>query len=459
MEIRIPTPITAHLDNCRQCADDLEAIRRLNLNCKQLRALSQLFADELSEDSAKCSEIEEIIASAASMDFGGITAEALKHLCKCPVCRDSLYQERQKMYESLQEQTLTSELSCESISATDIFDYVVPYGLDPADDQYAKFRESLTSHLRCCRTCLTKMQELHCTIYNITARAESEVVTIYHIDESAKAQALSDSDDLYACFPIRVEITGREDRVGIEQPVTTVDFTTRLKQKLSTLNVKPLLKTGLAAAAIILVGFALLLYTPTTKAVTIEQIYRAIENVKNVYISTFARDEAEPTQERWISRTLNIYISKTENESILTDVPNKVRKVKHLDAGSVMTMPLSDEMITEVEKAIGRTPGLLPFEKISDIPKNGQWSRLADDGVETIVGDTGVDVYNLTWQKYGSSVTFKWRFFVEPSTNLPLKTEFYQKRPVDTEYTRLSTTVVKYLTDSEIQVLIKDIGL
>jgi hypothetical protein len=304
LEIRIPTPITAHLDNCRQCAEDLEAIRRLNLNRKQLRGLSQLFADELSQDSAKCSEIGEIITSAATMDFSGMTAEALKHLCKCPVCRDSLYQERQEMCESLQEHALIPELSCESILVTDIFDYVVPYGLDPADDQYTKFRESLTSHLRCCRTCLAKMQELHRTIYNITERAESEVVTIYHIDESAKAQALSESDDLYAGFPIKVEITGREDRVGIEQPGTTVDFTARLKQKVSALNVKPLLKTGVAAAAVIFVGLALLLYTPTAKAVTIEQIYKAIESVKNVYVATFARDGAGPIQERWVSRTL-----------------------------------------------------------------------------------------------------------------------------------------------------------
>ena len=44
IEIRIPTPITAHLDNCRQCDEDLKAIRKLNLNSTQLYGLSQFFA-------------------------------------------------------------------------------------------------------------------------------------------------------------------------------------------------------------------------------------------------------------------------------------------------------------------------------------------------------------------------------------------------------------------------------
>ena len=30
LEVRIPTPITAHLDNCRRCSEDLETIQRLN---------------------------------------------------------------------------------------------------------------------------------------------------------------------------------------------------------------------------------------------------------------------------------------------------------------------------------------------------------------------------------------------------------------------------------------------
>jgi hypothetical protein len=119
-------------------------------------------------------------------------------------------------------------------------------------------------------------------------------------------------------------------------------------------------------------------------------------------------------------------------------------------------MPISDEMSTEIGKTINGTLGLLRFERISDLPENGQWNRLDGDALEAIANDTDVDVYDLTWRKYGDSVTFKLRFFVEPKTSLPQKTDFYQKLPGDSEYTLMSRMVVEYLTDSEVQTLVED---
>ncbi len=46
-QIRIPTPITAHIDNCDQCKEDSKKLQNLGLSQKQLITLSQLFADEL----------------------------------------------------------------------------------------------------------------------------------------------------------------------------------------------------------------------------------------------------------------------------------------------------------------------------------------------------------------------------------------------------------------------------
>ena len=242
LEIRIPTPITAHLDNCKQCSEGLEAIRELNLNRKQLCRLSQLFADKPGEDNINCSQAKAAIIAVVFMALHEINEGVLKHLCTCPNCRSALYQYRESVRtDLLHSEKAQKEFPCEEISATDIFDYCLPYGIDPAADQYAKFRESLISHLRSCPKCLAKMQELHRTIYNIADRAESEVVTIYHIDEPAKAQVVGESEDLYTGFPIRVEIAGCEDKADVEQPTSTVDFTTALKQKISAMNLKPLL--------------------------------------------------------------------------------------------------------------------------------------------------------------------------------------------------------------------------
>jgi len=458
LEIRIPTPITAHLDNCRQCAEDLETIQRLNLNRKQLCRLSQLFSDKPGEDNISCSKAKAVIIAVVFMALHETNEGVLKHLCTCPDCRKLLYQYRESVRKDLLDSKEEQKESiCEEVSATDIFDYAVPYGLDPADDQYAKFRESLTSHLRFCPTCLAKIQQLHDTVYGIAERAESEVVTIYRIDESAKAQVASESDDLYAGFPISVEIASREDNVDVEQPVPTIDFTTALKQKVSAMNLKPLVKIGVAVAAVILIGLALLLNTPTAKAVTIDQIYKAIEKAKNVYISSFLPDKTEPTQEKWVSRTLNIYMTKTGAQWVLWDIANGLRKSKDSHTGVTETTPLTDDSVSSVEREMSGSLGLLPFYDISEIPPGAEWSQVTDEALKTAERD--IEVYDVTWvgKKHGGSDEFlKWRVFVDSRTKLPQRTEFYEKLPAGTTYDLTSVKKVEYLSDNEIQSVIKD---
>ena len=459
LEIRIPTPITAHLDNCRQCAEDLETIRSLNLNHKQLCRLSQFLVEKPIDDSVSCSQARAAIFSVAVMAFRETSAAVLKHLCTCPNCRKALYQYRESVRtDLLHYEKAPKEFSCEEVSATDIFDYCLPYGIDPAADQYAKFRESLTSHLNDCPVCLAKIQELHNTLYGIAERLESEVVTIYHIDESDKAQLLGESDDLYAGFPISVEIAARDDKVDVEQPLSSIDLTTALKRKVSSMNLKSLLKAGIAVTAVILIGLALLLNTPTAKAVTIDQIYKAIENVKNVYISSFVPDKTEPTQEIWVSRTLNIYMLKTGKELVLWDVSNVTKKIKYADTTVTEKTPLTDDSSASIERKMSGSLGLMPFYDISEIPPGAEWSQVTDEALTTAERD--IEVYDLTWvrKRYGGSDEFlKWRFFVDSKTKLPQRTEFFEKLPAGTTYDLTLVKKVEYLSDSEIQ-KVKDVS-
>jgi hypothetical protein len=456
LEIKIPTPITAHLDNCRQCSEDLETIRKLNLSPKQLFRLSRLFAEKGDEDNVSCSRAQAAVLTVASMILSGTSEEVLKHLCICSDCRKVLYQCREKIHnESLNGQTERKDFPCGEVSVTDIFDYTIPYGLDPANDQYAKFRQSLTSHIHTCPKCLTKMQQLHNTIYNIAERAESEVVTIYHIDESAKTKTIK-SDDIYAGFPIKVEMAEREDQVKAKQPVSTINFNTALKQKVLTKNIKPLLKIGVAAAAVILIATALFLNMSTAKAVTLEGIYKAIEKVKNIHISSFIPDKKEPVQEQWVSKTLNINMVKTDKESVLWDVANKVKKVKHLDDSSAQTTVLSGEMIIGIQNAITGSLGLMPFHSISEIPNGAEWNRVDDKSLE--ITDK-IEVYDLIWIEKiyeGHLIYSKWRFFIDPETNLPQKIELYQKTGTDSEYNLKRIVIVKCLDNNEMKKIIKE---
>jgi len=457
LEIRIPTPITAHIDNCRQCAEDLETIRSLNLNRKQLRRFSQFLAEKTSDDSVSCSQARAAILCVAVMAFRETSAAVLKHLCTCPNCRKALYQYRENVRtDLLHYEKAPREFPCEEVSATDIFDYCLPYGIDPATDQYDKFRESLTSHLNGCPVCLTKIQELHNTLYGIAERLESEVVTIYHIDKSDEAQSLGESDDLYAGFPISVEIAAHNDKVDVEQPLSSIDLTTALKRKVSAMNLKSLLKAGIAVTAVILIGLALLLNTQTAKAVTIDQIYKAIEKVKNVYISSFVPGKTEPTQERWVSRTLSIYMLKTGKELVLWDLANKVRKTKQLDTDSVETTSLSEDLIIDINKKISGSLGIMPFYDISEIPPGAEWHRVDNEILEVA---EEIQIYDLRWakRKFGGSAEFKiWRVFADGKTSLPQKVEWYTRFADDAEFVLETVMVVEYLDESEIQAVIRD---
>jgi len=57
-----------------------------------------------------------------------------------------------------------------------------------------------------------------------------------------------------------------------------------------------------------------------------------------------------------------------------------------------------------------------------------------------------------------SLVHNRWRAFVDPRTNLPLRAEFYQKRPVDSEYRLASVKQIRHITDAEIEAVIEGVS-
>jgi len=458
-DIRVPTPITAHLNHCPKCYEDSEAIRELNLSHKQSRLLSQLFAHKTTSNNISCAEAQEAIPSVASMVFSETNAETLMHLCSCPQCNKLLYQHREMAIRGLLRTSLVPhEFPCEKVSARDFFDYVIPYGINPTNDQYVKFRESLISHLRTCPDCLTKMQEVHAAIYKIYTRVESDVVTTYQIDESAKNQAISQIDDLYAGFPIKVDVKQREE-IQIKPPVSSVDFTSTSNKKVSARKFAPLIKTGAVAAAVIFTAAVLLHNIPTAGASALEKIYDAVVKVQNVHIASYVPDHEEPVQEKWVSRSLNMYMNKTGEKCVLWDIANSIRKMKSLDTGITETNKLTTENIADIEKEIGGSVGLIPFYGISNIPENSEWSRVANEDLENAV--KGVEAYDLMWAMKGytgSLILNKWRFFVDSKTNLPERTEFYQKLPTEDEYIFISSMEVEYLSDTEMLSVIKDVS-
>ena len=367
LAIRIPTPITVHIDNCKQCRKDLEAIRGLKLSKTELISLSRFMADRTAD--------------------------------------------------------IPSEVHISMVS--------------PA-----------------------KEQKLRNTVNQVIGRTESGVVTIYHIDKSAASDESIQKENIYAGFPIRVEVMTYKNKVGAEGADKAVRLAGAMRKKFTALNLRPLFKAAVVAAAVMMITAALFFHTPSARAISIDDVFKAISDIKNAYIAKFTPDSPEPQQEVWVSKAMQFYINRFDNKIVLWDVRSGVKKMKNLGTGDSETTSLTEATIIGIDRAISGHLGLVPFANVSEIPADAQWKQITEPTSEIVTGN--LEIYDLVWtakSSNGSEIFRKWRVFVNPRTNLPQKTEFYEKLPFDTELTLQTTNKVKYLDNSEIQAVINEFSL
>jgi hypothetical protein len=444
-QIRIPTPITAHIDNCDQCKEDSRKLQNLGLSNKQLITLSELFADELDADETDCTAAREAIPTIAAMAFGRTDAKTLRHLSLCPKCRQELYKFRRTILEQTEilhnrNETQKSIFPCSSVGAGDVFDYCIPYGIDPASDEYAKFRKSLTTHVVCCDKCLDKIQQLHKTIYTIAERPESGVATVFHVDTTARVE----TESLYAGFPVRVETA---NSVSQEQPHIE-EHGKVVKLRPASKSFRPLLK--IAVAAMLIFGIGLFSVVHTAKGFGIARIYRAIDTVKNIHITSFTPDNQKPVQEVWIARNSGLYVIKTDNKCVLRDISTRTKKTKDLGTGTAEQTTLSGDALADITDKIQGSLDIMPFRTPSDIPAGWKWSEITDSSL--VSKNSNIKVYELSWPQVisnGSTTTRSRRIFVDVSTNLPQKIQNFKQDAFDPEPVLETFTIIEYPGNEE----------
>ena len=430
LAVRVSTPITMHVEKCRACSSDLLTLRNLHLTHKQLCRLGRILSEEPGEDPAVCSRARMAIPAVVSMVLRETNAETLKHLCTCPDCRKHLYRRREAVRQKLPPGRAAQDgFPCEAVSPSDVYDCALPYGIDPANDPYAEFRAGLISHLADCPDCLARVQQLHRAVSTIAERPESNVVTVYHLDKSARTAAQESSSARRAA----------------------IDFAAGLKRRFVALKAKPLLGPGLAAAAVVLIGLAVLLNAPSATAVSMKEIYSAVEGVRNAHITTSTSD----MQEQWVSESLKIHLVKTGASWVLYDLGSGVTKSKDSLTGETSERQLAQEEIAAAKERMNITLALMPFDNLSAVSHDAQWAHVAQNPSQ--IAGAGSEVYDLTWTESTSvsTISNKCRFVVDPETKLPRKIELYQKRFVDTDYSLKSVTQVEYLTDPEMEAVLR----
>lgn len=453
LEVKVPTPITVHLDNCPQCREDLEAIAKLDLEWKYLCKLALLLID--SPKDGDCLKIKPAIPAIVSMDWTGVETTALSHVCRCRSCRHNIYEERQKIIDNLPFQQ-PQQFPCESVKANEIFDYCFPIEIDPENDEYNKFRPAFTSHAIKCPDCLAKMQDLHTTICKIIERPQPCITTVYHIDNSAAENLGKQTENLYAGFPIKVEVQSSEESIE-PLPASNISIASVLKRKVSSVKFSPLLK---AAAAVILFFFVINTFfnTPATGDVTIRRIYEAIEKINNVHISAFSPENGRIVQEKWISRSLNIYMTKTDNLVVFWDLGKARQRIRDINAGGTEDVNLTDDQVADIKSESDNSLALMPFQDLSLIPEDARWESVTDISENM---QTDLDVYDLTWSNKapdGSLGFNKYRFFIDRKTMLPKQIEYYHKSFYEEKYNLASKRKIEYHGDEEISNLLKKLS-
>lgn len=212
-------------------------------------------------------------------------------------------------------------------------------------------------------------------------------------------------------------------------------------------------------AAVVLIAFVLLFNTPAAKAVELSQIYEALQKIRTVCILRFAAGETEPYQKVWTSQTLNIRLFQSKGLFALWTAPPRVIKIKNLSSNTVKTVQPTPEALARCEYKIAHQFGLMPFSSITNVPQGAKWHRVDDMDVANVL--PGTEAYDLTWTTVlpGIIEYRRWRFFVDPITNLPTRIETYSKSRVDVgdEYKLKTELVVEYPSERQLQTLVEDL--
>jgi len=212
-----------------------------------------------------------------------------------------------------------------------------------------------------------------------------------------------------------------------------------------------------AAAAVVVVACTLLFKALSPKTIELPQIYQALQKAENLCVSMYTDAQAEPVQQVWASRTLNVVMNKTQSGAQakfdLFDIPNRLKKTRYLASDAVSTERLAPEQAIRIERSISDIFELLPFADVDSARDGSRWSKVPTE--DTGASVPGTQVYDLTWPAEGSS--YKCRIFVDAKSELPRRIEYYVKENLQGRYKFESMQVAEYPAEKEIKLLIRQI--
>jgi hypothetical protein len=155
---------------------------------------------------------------------------------------------------------------------------------------------------------------------------------------------------------------------------------------------------------------------------------------------------------------LNLTLFETEETYALWDMPSRQIRLRPRPSGEIEILEMSDEALARGRNRMTRALGLVPFERIADLPEGASWEEI--DAPNTSALAPGTQVYDLVWTRPVPTIpptqrTERWRFFVDPGTHLPSRLEMYSQDTTDSQQRLYKTEVVSYPTDEEVRALVQ----
>jgi hypothetical protein len=445
LAITVTSPITAHLGQCSACKNDLNTIKELNLTDGQYYRFAQLLAEPQNDDY----QFSDILSAMDALSHGRIdelSAKQREQICIQKRYRDSLYQNRQTSLSRQIDSAGHPAASSRDLMPSDLFDMVVPYGAE-VDGSAA----SISDRLGRDQLAIERVQRLHETIYGIVDRPDSGVVTVFDFDLENVSEPAA-PDDFPDKLPVTIEVSGAQIK-----PVTAKTESPQISAPTVKRNWKRQLTPWAVAAAVFIVLGVLLNLQPAT-AVDLSRINNALAKEKNIYVANYVPGTELPVSETWASRLRNINLIKAGAGWSLWDLENKVMKSSTIDFEGVKTRELDAAAYAKAKRHFEDFMVVIPKKGSSSSETEPVWSILA----ESAAGQEGseYDIYerkNTSKTSSGALIHLMWRGFVDPKTNLPVRTESYQKMDTQGEYQLVSYATLSYITDTDMQVAIQSV--
>jgi ketosteroid isomerase-like protein len=411
-QIRIPTPVTVHVDHCARCAEDLAAIRELHLTADQLKRLGRLLNGERG---APRRRVEGVPPSKRGPQGRAATAPgslSCEHV----------------------------DIVCRDLAMADLFDCVVPSETALPGGTTARQRQKAVSrHVRSCPACLRRMQTLQRTLGAIVARADSEVVTVYHAEDDAE-----EAGGEYP-YPVSVQVLHGESEAAWGARAARTALATGLR-KLER-SAKPLA----ALAAVVLVGVGLTSFlrttTPTASGTNLGDVDRMLARMNNVHIVVTGDWESKPIQEYWIARKSRILLSVTGENYVLYDFAQDLRRTLDLQTDERTLERLRPDDVG-AKRARQFMEGYLR-RVVTEVTPDTKLYR-ADREIDSGAGQA-FDVYELPLspQARKSPPPTRWLVSIDRVTGLPHEMVSSRQMPGKDGRHLRTTTAFFYLTEQE----------